>query len=121
MIWQLVKRDPGWRHALIYAAVSGVACPIVPREFLGMFGVLVAMCWFQTQPHERATLFQAGLPIRSGDLVLVRILLLFAGVWLPVACGAALMLLAEGSSLSSRSMVSPIIRLSIRWKSLIMV
>ena len=93
MIWQLVKRDPGWRNALNCAAVSAVAGPLLPREFIGMFGLLVAMCWFASLPHERATLFQAGLPIRARDLVLARILALFSGVWLPVACGAALMLL----------------------------
>ena len=94
MIWQLVKRDPGWRNALNGAAVSAVACPFVPREFLTMFGVLVAMCWFQSLPNVRATLFQAGLPIRVRDLFLARILSLFAAVWLPVAAGAALLLLA---------------------------
>jgi hypothetical protein len=94
MIWQLVKRDPGWRNALNCTAVSAVACPFVPREFLGMFGVLVAMCWFQSLPNVRATVFQAGLPIRVRDLFLARILSLFAGVWLPVASGAALLLLA---------------------------
>jgi hypothetical protein len=94
MIWQLVKRDPGWRNALICAAFSAIACPIVPREFLTMFGVLVALCCLQSQPNERATLFQAGLPIRVRHLFLARIVALFAGVWLPVTGGAAVLLLA---------------------------
>jgi hypothetical protein len=93
MIWQLVKRDPAWRNALNCAAVSAVACLALPREFVGMFGLLVCMCWFLSQPQQRATLFQAGLPIRACDLFVARILTLFAGVWLPVASGAALLLL----------------------------
>jgi hypothetical protein len=93
MIWQLVKRDPGWRNALNCAAVSAVAGAVLPREYIGMFGLLVAMCWWTSQPQQRATLFQAGLPIRACDLFVARILTLFAGVWLPVASGAALLLL----------------------------
>jgi hypothetical protein len=93
MIWQLVKRDPAWRNALICAAASAVVCPLAPSEFLGMFAVIVAMCWVGSQPNVRATLFQAGLPIRARDLFLARLVALFAGVWLPVATGAAVLLL----------------------------
>ena len=43
MIWQLVKRDPAWRNALIFTAVGAVACPALPREFIGMFVFVVGM------------------------------------------------------------------------------
>ena len=33
MIWQLVKRDPAWRNALIFTAVSAVACPVLPVSY----------------------------------------------------------------------------------------
>lgn len=92
MIWQLVKRDPAWRNALIFTAVGAVACPALPREFIGMFVFVVGMFWFRSQPQQRATLFHAALPIRACDLFLARILALFAGVWLPLASGAALLL-----------------------------
>jgi hypothetical protein len=92
MIWQLVKRDPGWRNALYCAAVSAVAGAVMP-EFVGTLPVLVGMCWYLSQPQQRATLFQASLPIPASDLLLARILSLFAGVWLPVASGAAMLLL----------------------------
>jgi hypothetical protein len=93
MIWQLAKRDPAWQMGLILVPVGAVACAVMPREFLGMFAFLVATSWFANLPHERATLFQAALPIRARDLFLARILALFAGVWLPVASGVALVLL----------------------------
>ena len=94
MIWQLVKRDPGWRYAVNVAAVAAVAGLIVPREFVGMFAFLIAGCWFSSLPYERATMFQAGLPIRVRDLFLARVLTLLACVWLPVASGAAMLLLS---------------------------
>jgi hypothetical protein len=93
MIWQLVKRDPAWRRALICAAAGAVICPALPREFIGMFAFVVGMLWLQSQPYRRATDFQAALPIRASDLFLVRILSYFALVWLPMASGAALLLL----------------------------
>src|ERR1035437_1104877 len=92
MIWQLVKRDPLWRNALIGMAVSAVVCPALPRKFIGMLAFLVGMYWLQSQPQRRATDFQAALPIRACDLFLARILSFFALVWLPVARGAALLL-----------------------------
>jgi hypothetical protein len=92
MIWQLVKRDPLWRNALIGMAVSAVVCPALPRKFIGMLAFLVGMYWLQSQPQRRATDFQAALPIRACDLFLARILSFFALVWLPVASGAALLL-----------------------------
>jgi hypothetical protein len=92
MIWQLVKRDPAWRGALILTPIGAVGCSVLPREFIGMFVFVVGMFWFRSQPQQRATLFHAALPIRACDLFLARILALFAGVWLPLASGAALLL-----------------------------
>jgi hypothetical protein len=92
MIWQLVKRDPVWRAALISMA-GAVAYPALPRGLIGMFGFLIGMFWLQCHPHRRATSFQAALPIRACDLFLARILAFFALVWLPVASGGALLLL----------------------------
>src|ERR1035441_6796229 len=95
MIWQLVKRDPLWRGTLICTAVGAVACPALPRGFIGLFGWLIGMYWLQSQPHRRATDFQAALPIRACDLFLARIVSFFALVWLPVASGSALLLLVR--------------------------
>jgi hypothetical protein len=94
MIWQLVKRDPAWRIALIAMAGAAVAAVVLPPAAIGLFGWLVCMPWLTSQPPQRATLFQAALPIRACDLFLARVLALFAAVWLPVAIAATVFLLA---------------------------
>src|ERR1035437_9860774 len=94
MIWQLVKRDPAWRGALILTPIGAVAGLALPRHFIGIFVFMIGMHWLQSRPQERATLFQAGLPIRACDLFMARILSYFALVWLPFASGAALLLFA---------------------------
>ena len=94
MIWPLVKRDPAWRGALIGMALSAAVCALA-HEWIWMIGPLVGMYWLQCQPERRATDFQAALPIPASDLFLARILAFFALVWLPVASGAALLLLAR--------------------------
>jgi len=94
MIWQLVKRDPAWQVALYCTALTAIAAPMLQREFMGMAAILVAICWLSCQPHARATLFQAGLPIGTHDLFLARILALLAGTWLPVAGGTLALLVA---------------------------
>ena len=53
MIWQLVKRDPAWRMALMCAPAAAVAGLVLPREAIGMFGWLVGMPWLQCRPRER--------------------------------------------------------------------
>ena len=94
MIWQLVKRDPAWRNALIAMAGAAVAALALPRQAIGLFGWLVCMPWLTSQPPQRATLFQAALPIRACDLLLARVLALVAAVWLPVTFAATVFLLA---------------------------
>ena len=105
MIWQLVKRDPAWRNALYCAAASAVGCPILSREFISLFSALVVMCLFKSQPEQRATLFQAGLPIRVRELFLARILALLALVWLPASSGAAMLLLVGKRAEDAASLV----------------
>jgi len=94
MIWQLVKRDPAWRNTLKCAVVAAVAGSALPHRLIWMFGLLIGMCWAVSQPQQRATLFEAALPIRVRDLFLARILSLLAAVWLPVVSGAAFLLAA---------------------------
>ena len=94
MIWQLVKRDPAWRSALIMMAGAAGAAVALPRQAIGLFGWFVCMPWLASQPQQRATLFQAALPIPACDLLRSRILALFAAVWLPATVVAMLFLLA---------------------------
>jgi len=95
MIWQLVKRDPAWRMALVMLAGSVAVVPALPRMFLPVFGGMLGAVWLQCQPSRRATLFQAGLPLGTGDLLLARVLVLLAVVWLPLAGGGATLLLTR--------------------------
>src|ERR1039458_9511777 len=94
MIWPLVKRDPAWLGALIGMVLSAAVCALA-HEWIWEIGPLVGMFWLQCQPERRATDFQAALPIPASDLFLARILSFFALVWLPVASGTALLLLAR--------------------------
>jgi hypothetical protein len=93
MIWQLVKRDSAWRGALIGMALSAAVCALA-HGLIMMFSGLVLMYWLRSDPQRRATDFQAALPIPASDLFLARVLAFFALAWLPVASGAAMLLLA---------------------------
>jgi hypothetical protein len=93
MIWQLVKRDPAWRGALIGMAL-GAAIGALAHGLTMVFSGLVLMYWLLSEPQRRATDFQAALPIPASDLFRARILAFFALAWLPVASGAAMLLLA---------------------------
>ena len=93
MIWQLVKRDPAWRTALIAMAGAAITAVALPPQAIGLFSWLVCIPWLTNQPQQRATLLQAALPIRACDLLLARVLGLFAAVWLPVAIAATVFLL----------------------------
>ena len=93
MIWQLVKRDPAWRAAQFCVAAGAAICLALPREIIVLFP-LVSVAWFRGQPHERATLFQAALPIGACDLWLARVISFLALAWFPVAGGVTMLLLA---------------------------
>lgn len=104
MIWQLVKRDPAWRNALICTA-AGVFCPLLPHLFIGWSGWLTGMFWMQSQPQRRASLFQAGLPILAKDLFLARLFAFFALIWLPAGCGAIALLVAGGRANDAATLI----------------
>jgi hypothetical protein len=108
MVYQLIKSDPmrftlGWMTA-ITLAVS----PILAAKAPGMLPLacwtvtwLAAMAW----GGNRASRFQAALPIAGRQLFLARMALLLAALWLPAfACIASARLLsgAVGVNIASR-------------------
>jgi hypothetical protein len=108
MVYELIKRDPmrltlGWTTA-ITLAVS----PILAAKAPGMLPLacwtvtwLAAMAW----GGNRASRFQAALPIAGRQLFLARMALLLAALWLPAfACIASARLFsgAVGVNIASR-------------------
>jgi hypothetical protein len=97
MIYQLIRRDAAWKLmpwlALATAALWASPLPI------GQFGAMIAMMGlFGAMPQQRASRFEAGLPIEARDLLLARMLSLMALIWIPAIAGAAGIVLAKGLS-----------------------
>ena len=110
MILRLVKRDPAWQMALVFAVVMGVAAPLFPYDparFNIMLLVATAVLGgsLQARPHIHATLFEAALHITGRDLFLARTLSLLAMVWLPVFCGVIAILLVRADGPLALAMV----------------
>jgi len=93
MIWQLVKREPAWREIFSYIGVVAAVSTYLPAYAGYVFIFVVGLSWIRSLPAERASLFQAGLPIAAADLFLARMLAFLALVWLPAMAGAAALLL----------------------------
>ncbi len=97
MIYQLLKRDEVWR--LVPYAVLGCAVvyPLIGASvgraaFLSvLLGLGAAVAGFQ-----RATRFQAGLPIAARQLFLTRLLSLLGILWLPPLAGVCMILATTG-------------------------
>ena len=97
MIWQLVKRETAWREMHLYVLLVAVLSVLLPRNVAPIFAFAVGFTWLRSQPAERASLFQAGLPITAPELYLSRVVALFSLIWLSAAAGvAALLILGHG-------------------------
>jgi len=99
MIYQLLKRDDVWRILPYYVLGCAVIYPffgasVMRAAFLSaMLGFGAAVAGFQ-----RATRFQAGLPIAARQLFLARLISLLGILWLPALAGAGMMLLVTGTA-----------------------
>jgi hypothetical protein len=97
MIYQLLKRDDVWRivpYAILGCAVVYplIGASVERAAFLSvMLGLGAAVAGFQ-----RATRFQAGLPIAARQLFLTRLLSLLGMLWLPTLAGVCMILAATG-------------------------
>lgn len=95
MILQFVRRDRAWVWTPYLAGAAFLAS--LPR--LGthswlppLLGPLCLLLWLRVAPHQRATFFEAALPVSARDLYLARLMALMTVVWVPslAAIGALL-------------------------------
>jgi hypothetical protein len=88
MLYQLVKRDPAWKIGVLSGMVA--LLPMLAASPSRPLTVLVAitpiLCLFAiARPQQRATLFEAALPVPARALFLARFASLAAAVWCPIA------------------------------------
>lgn len=102
MIYQLLKRDDVWRILPYCVVGSLLAYPLmgtpVARSawlggMLGLWSLAAAMFGLQ-----RATRFQAGLPIAARQLFLTRLLSLLGILWLPALAVSGMVLVVTGTA-----------------------
>ncbi len=94
MLLQLMKRDPAWRlipWVTATAAALGLAGSSTRgASFMAGLGASVYIVVFmQVLPHQRATFFEAALPVSARDLYLARLISLLSVIWLPATAVAA--------------------------------
>ena len=100
MILQLMRRDPAWKSTpwLTLTAAIGTLFYAVRHAdpfFAGMAAPIYLVVFMRTLPHQRATFFEAALPVSGRDLFLARFLSLTLLTWLPAAA-VALVLAVNG-------------------------
>lgn len=106
MIYQLMKRDPACQAVAFMALISAVVCilyaasPNLPFPYC----FIAAMGALMSRAHQRATRFQAGLPIAGRQLFLARLCSLIAMLWLSAIAGAAAILVAAGFAHSASAL-----------------
>jgi hypothetical protein len=92
MIYQLMKRDPAWKIGVLAAAVAVLPMlatrPSRPLTALVAATPILGLFAF-ARPQQRATQFEAALPVPGRDLYLARLGALLAAVWGPFAIYAA--------------------------------
>jgi hypothetical protein len=96
MIYQLIRRDPVWNYLpylILLSAVAGLFLAASPGHVALVGGYVGFGGVFLCRPHQRATRFQAALPVAGRQLFLARVSLMMAMLWLPaIACGAAVLI-----------------------------
>src|SRR5205085_1150859 len=92
MIYQLIRRDPAWKTALVIGPAA-LLLALIPRlsGFGPLAGFLFTGCLLFGQPHRRATIFEAALPISSRDLVAARLAALLSAIWFPTLAASAVL------------------------------
>ena len=91
-LYRLIWRSPIFQMAALYS----VAIAIVAASWrdLGLATMPMALIMLLRFMNQRATLFEAALPVRAREVVLARMLSILALIWLPVVTW----ILASGSS-----------------------
>ena len=92
MIYQLMKRDAAWKIAVFSAMLAVLpALATKPSLAIRLMMVAIPILFFAAtaRPQQRATVFQAALPLPARDLFLARLLSLVTIVWFPLAVYAA--------------------------------
>jgi hypothetical protein len=99
MIYQLLKRDPVWRMTPYYVLGCAVVYPLLAAS-VHRVAFLSAMVGWGTVAtgFQRATRFQAGLPIAARQLFLMQLLSLLGSLWLPALAGGGMILAATGAA-----------------------
>ena len=99
MIYQLLKRDDGWRMARYFVLGCAVVYPLLGASAMRA-ALLSTMLGFgaTVAGFQRATRFQAGLPIAARQLFLARLISLLGILWLPALAGVGMMLLVTGTA-----------------------
>jgi hypothetical protein len=99
MIYQLLKRDDVRRIAPFVVLVSAVLYPLLGAS-VGRVAFLSVMMGAGAviMGLQRATRFQAGLPIAARQLFLTRLLALLGVLWLPALAGGGMILATTGTA-----------------------
>jgi hypothetical protein len=100
MIYQLMKRDPGWTqlpYLILVSAVAGFFLVAHPQAIVPIWYWVIFMGVFLGRPHQRASRFEATLPIAGRQLFLARMSFLTAFISLPAIAAGGAILLSGGS------------------------
>jgi len=99
MIYQLLKRDDVWRMTSYLALGCAVVYPLMGASARGA-GLLSMLLGLRAAlaSRQRATRFQAGLPIAARQLFLTRVLALLGMLWLPALAGVGMILATTGAA-----------------------
>jgi hypothetical protein len=100
MIYQLMKRDPEWTHLpyfILVSAVAGLFFVAHPQAIVPIWCWVGFMAVFQGRPHQRASRFEATLPVAGRQLFLARMSFLTAFLCLPAIAAGGAILLSGGS------------------------
>jgi len=97
MLRELLERDPAWKVLPGMAILAALAWPFISTQSAAnpqLFGTLCFTCLMVGRLNQRATVFEAGLPIPGRQFVAARLVALLAVLWLPalLAMGETLVL-----------------------------
>jgi len=88
MIYQLIRRDPAWKYVpsvILLSAVAGLLVGKYPSAVV--IPLYAGSAAFACRPNQRATLFEATLPVAGRQLFLARLSVILSMIWLPAIAG----------------------------------
>ena len=110
MLRELLERDPAWKVSPALAIMAAVAWPFMTTASGAdpmMFACLCLAFLLFGRFYQRATAFEAGLPIPGRALVAARLLVLLSLLWLP-----ALLMMGETLLLRGWKEAIPLLELA---------